>query len=80
MKKTFFASLYFTLLLKWGKTISYNNATVALPLLLKRVLFLKGFIVIWTNESENWINFAVADKRNDAVVGYLCKGKPAGFV
>ena len=24
--------------------------------------------------------FAVADKSNDAAVGYLCKGKPGGFV
>ena len=60
--------------------MSYNNTTVTLPLLLKGYCFIRVLYLYEQMRVKIELIFAVADKRNDAVVGYLCKGKPGGFV
>ena len=60
--------------------MNYNNATVTLPLLLKGYCFLRVSYLYEQMRVKIELIFAVADKRNDTVVGYLCKGKPGGFV
>ena len=60
--------------------MSYNNATVTLPLLLKEYCFLRASYLYEQMRVKIELIFAVADKWNDAVVGYLCKGKLGGFV
>ena len=57
-----------------------NNATVTLPLLLKEYCLLRVSYLYEQMRVKTELIFAVADKWNDAVVGYLCKGKPGGFV
>ena len=59
--------------------MSYNNATVTLPLLLKGYCFWRVSFLYEQMRVKIELIFAVADKRNDAIVGYLCKGKPDGF-
>ena len=60
--------------------MSYNKATVTLPLFLKGYCFLRVSYLYEQMRGKTELIFAVADKRNDTAVGYLCKGKPGGFV
>ena len=60
--------------------MGYNNATVTLSLLLKGYCFLKVSYLYEQMRVKIELIFAVADKRNYAAVGYLCKGKPGVFV
>ena len=57
--------------------MSYNNATVTLPLLLKGYCFLRVSYLYEQMRVKIELIFAVT---GTAVVGYLCKGKPGGFV
>ena len=72
--------------------MGYTDVRDTLPLLLKGYCFLR--VSYFMNKSNSvsvknlrhWLElktelfFAVADERNDAVVGYLFKEKPGGFV
>ena len=60
--------------------MGYNNTTVTLPLLLKGYCFLRVPYLYEQMRVKIQLIFAVADKRNDAAVGYFRKGKPGGFV
>ena len=60
--------------------MGYNNATVTLPLLLKGYCFVRVSYLYEQMRVKYELIFAVADKTNDASVGYLRKGKPGGFV
>ena len=60
--------------------MSYNNATVTLPLLLKGYCFLRVSYLYEQMRVKIELIFAVADKRNDAISGYSCKENPSGFV
>ena len=60
--------------------MSYNNGTVTLSLSLKGYCFLRVSYLYELMKVKIALIFAVADNWNDAVVGYLCKGKPGGFV
>ena len=60
--------------------MSYNNATVTLPLLLKGYCFLRVSYLYEQIRVKIELIFAVAGKLNNAVARNLCKGKPGGFV
>ena len=60
--------------------MSYNNATATLPLLLKEYCVWMVSYLYEQMRMKIELIFAVADKRNDTIVGYLCQGKPGGFV
>ena len=59
--------------------MSYNNATVTLPFLLKGYCFSRVSYLYEQMRVQIELTFAVAHKWNDTVVGCLCKGKPGGF-
>ena len=50
--------------------MSYNNARVTLPLLLKGYCFLRVSYLYEQMRVKIELIFAVADKRNDTIAGY----------